>query len=269
MHTAAAAAGPSSGEPTVNPLMMTPGPLTPKSRKGEEAGKEPAAAGAAAPRTEFRVSLKRIPAPPKKLNLACKLIRGLTLQEAKSQCQLNSKRVCAFTYKLLRTAESDAVHNFGIDPKLLYVAEAYVGKGRYLKRITIHAKGRSGIRRIYQSHLFLKLSVPKIAPDAPADARPLSVHPTIHQMDKVRKWLDDQASFRRQRLDHLFAKWQEIHLQKGNLAAAENAKKLAAQPWPVSMDANFWPNGPARPFKWRGAPKFVTDRVKNRALEKA
>lgn len=45
----------------------------------------------------------------------------------------------------------------GADPVNLYVAESFVGKGTYLKRIRYHGKGMHGIMHKYYSHYFLKL----------------------------------------------------------------------------------------------------------------
>mmetsp|Transcript_44592 Transcript_44592/g.141999 ORF Transcript_44592/g.141999 Transcript_44592/m.141999 type:complete len:85 (+) Transcript_44592:80-334(+) len=44
-----------------------------------------------------------------------------------------------------------------MDDSKLFVFEAYVGKGRYLKRVDIKAKGRQGIRHKKQCHLTVVL----------------------------------------------------------------------------------------------------------------
>ena len=50
-----------------------------------------------------------------------------------------------------------AVEVYGADPVNIYVAQSFVGKGTYLKRIRYHGKGMHGIMHKYYSHYFIKL----------------------------------------------------------------------------------------------------------------
>ncbi|KAA8518442.1 hypothetical protein F0562_015916 [Nyssa sinensis] len=47
---------------------------------------------------------------------------------------------------VLATGRANAVHNHGLDPDRLLLAEAFVGKGFFKKRISYHAKGKCGIK---------------------------------------------------------------------------------------------------------------------------
>ena len=57
----------------------------------------------------------------------------------------------------LQDTQRRAVEVYGADPVNLHVAESFVGKGTYLKRIRYHGKGMHGLMHKYYSHYFLKL----------------------------------------------------------------------------------------------------------------
>lgn len=88
---------------------------------------------------------KAIRQSPKKVNLVAKLVRGMRVEDALLQLQVLVKRAAKTVYEVIHSARANASHNHGLDPDKLIVAEAFVGKGLYLKRISYHAKGRSGI----------------------------------------------------------------------------------------------------------------------------
>ncbi|XP_020575439.1 uncharacterized protein LOC110021330 [Phalaenopsis equestris] len=88
---------------------------------------------------------KDIRQSPKKVNLVAKLVRGMRVEDALLQLQVLVKRAAKTVYQVIHSARANAAHNHGLDPDKLIVAEAFVGKGIYLKRLSYHAKGRSGI----------------------------------------------------------------------------------------------------------------------------
>ncbi|RZC71709.1 hypothetical protein C5167_034869, partial [Papaver somniferum] len=47
---------------------------------------------------------------------------------------------------VIHSARANATHNHGLDKDRLLVAEAFVGKGLFKKRVSYHAKGRSGMK---------------------------------------------------------------------------------------------------------------------------
>ncbi|CAL9090763.1 unnamed protein product [Musa acuminata var. zebrina] len=89
---------------------------------------------------------KDIRQSPKKVNLVAKLVRGMRVEDALLQLQVTVKRAAKTVYQVSQSITSfNAAHNHGLDPDRLLVDEAFVGKGVNLKRISYHAKGRSGI----------------------------------------------------------------------------------------------------------------------------
>ncbi|XP_057959162.1 uncharacterized protein LOC131151774 [Malania oleifera] len=89
--------------------------------------------------------LKGIKQSPKKLNLVAALVRGMRVEDALLQLQVTVKRAAKTVYQVIHSARANATHNHGLDAERLLVAEAFVGKGFFKKRMSYHAKGRCGI----------------------------------------------------------------------------------------------------------------------------
>lgn len=115
-------------------------PLTPLLGDGKTTAKD-----ATSKRLTVQAIAKGIKQSPKKVNLVAKLVRGMCVEDALLQLQVTVKRAAKTVYQVIHSARANAAHNHGLDPDRLLVAEAFVGKGLYLKRISYHSKGRSGI----------------------------------------------------------------------------------------------------------------------------
>ncbi|MQL94227.1 hypothetical protein Taro_026889, partial [Colocasia esculenta] len=116
---------------------------------------------------------KGIRQSPKKVNLVAKLVRGMRVEDALLQLQVTVKRAAKTLYQVIRSAQANAAHNHGLDPERLIVAEAFVGKGLFLKRVSYHAKGRSGI--MVRPHCRLTVVVREITPEEEAQIAKLRV----------------------------------------------------------------------------------------------
>ncbi|KAL3625980.1 hypothetical protein CASFOL_029529 [Castilleja foliolosa] len=90
--------------------------------------------------------LKGIKQSPKKVNLVAALVRGMRVEDALLQLQVRVKRAAKTVYQVIHSARANATHNYGFDPERLLVAEAFVGKGLFKKRVSYHAKGKCGIK---------------------------------------------------------------------------------------------------------------------------
>lgn len=89
--------------------------------------------------------LKGIKQSPKKVNLVAALVRGMRVEDALLQLQVTVKRASKTVYQVIHSARANAVHNHGLDPDRLLVAEAFVGKGFFKKRLSYHSKMRHGM----------------------------------------------------------------------------------------------------------------------------
>ncbi|EIE26004.1 ribosomal protein L22 [Coccomyxa subellipsoidea C-169] len=139
---ASAAANEAAQEAEINPLLQTPGP----SRRGG-VGQEDAASSRRRlgprdrdPKTAQAVH-RAIPISPKKMAMWTDLMRRQHLDDA----------------IVLQSAKANAVHNHGLDGDRLSVDLIHVGQGSHLKKTWPHGRGRSGVRRMYRSHLTVVL----------------------------------------------------------------------------------------------------------------
>ena len=90
---------------------------------------------------------------PKKLNDVLRVIRGYSVSDAVVQCALSPKKYADVVRKVILSAAANATNNHDLDRDKLYVAEAIVGKGTFLPRVSIHGRGRSGKMHRPRSHV--------------------------------------------------------------------------------------------------------------------
>lgn len=79
---------------------------------------------------------------PRKVKIVLDLIRGKSLEEAYAITRFTPKAASELIFKLLKSAEANAVNNFELDKEKLYVAECYANQGPTLKRMRAAARGR-------------------------------------------------------------------------------------------------------------------------------
>ncbi|WVZ08780.1 hypothetical protein V8G54_022126 [Vigna mungo] len=148
-------------------------PLVPVSSLGGSKG-EDQKQKAVTKRETVQAILKGIKQSPKKVNLVAALVRGMLVKDALIQLELTIKRAAKTVYQVIHSARANASHNHGLDPERLIVAEAFVGKGFFKKRISFHGAGKSGIRM--RPECRLTVVVREITPKEEADIARLRVH---------------------------------------------------------------------------------------------
>ena len=77
----------------------------------------------------------------RKVKIVLDLIRGKKLDEAYAIVRFTPKAASELIFKLLKSAEANAVNNFGMQENLLYVAEIQASDGLRIKRFIPRAKG--------------------------------------------------------------------------------------------------------------------------------
>ncbi|XP_057445581.1 uncharacterized protein LOC130737752 [Lotus japonicus] len=148
-------------------------PLAPLSLLGSSKGEDQNQKAVSKPENVQAV-LKGIKQSPKKVNLVAALVRGMLVKDALLQLQLTVKRAAKTVYQVIHSARANASHNHGLDSDRLIIAEAYVGKGFYKKRISIHGKCRHGI--MHRPECRLTVVVREITPEEEAKIARLKVH---------------------------------------------------------------------------------------------
>ncbi|TKY65511.1 50S ribosomal protein L22 [Spatholobus suberectus] len=165
----------SSAQLLANSSEETPvlSPLAPVSLLGSSKGEDQKQKAVTKPE-KVQAVLKGIKQSPKKVNLVAALVRGMLVKDALMQLQLTIKRAAKTVYQVIHSARANASHNHGLDPERLIVAEAFLGKGFFRKRISYHAKSRSGIR--VRPECRLTVVVREITAEEEAEIARLRVH---------------------------------------------------------------------------------------------
>ncbi len=104
-----------------------------------------------------KANLKYLRTSPRKVRLVADLIRGRSVEDADKILMFIVKKSSDPLVKLLRSAVSNAEHNFGLERKNLYVAEIKVDGGPTLKRFMPRARGSVSPIHKKTSHISLVL----------------------------------------------------------------------------------------------------------------
>ena len=105
-----------------------------KPSKKVEEPKKPARTSAKAVAHDVRVT-------PRKARLVLDLIRGKGVNEALGILSNVNKAASPIVAKVVKSAASNAINNFGMSEEKLFVAECYAGDGIKMKRYLPRAKG--------------------------------------------------------------------------------------------------------------------------------
>lgn len=106
---------------------------------------------------EGRAVLRHARVSSRKAKLVIDLIRNKSIDEAYAILKYTPRNAAAILEKMLKSAESNAVNNNGLDRDNLFVAEVYATEGPTMKRIQPRAQGRAFRIRKRTSHLTLVL----------------------------------------------------------------------------------------------------------------
>ncbi|KAM3280685.1 hypothetical protein P3S67_027705 [Capsicum chacoense] len=160
--------------------------------------------------SKVQAVLKGIKQSPKKVNLVAALVCGMRVEDALLQLQVTVKRAAktvlsgkatediilevtasttnmlptvpskretascsTIVYHVIHTARANAVHNHRFDPDRLLVAEAFLGKGLFKKRLSYHAKGKCGM--MVRPECRLTVVLREITPEEEAEIAKLRV----------------------------------------------------------------------------------------------
>lgn len=91
----------------------------------------------------------------RKVKIVMDLIKNKNIDEAYGILRYTPKAASEILFKLLRSAESNAVNNNNLDRDKLYIADGFANQGPTLKRIMPRAQGRANRIRKRTSHITL------------------------------------------------------------------------------------------------------------------
>ena len=95
---------------------------------------------------------------PRKARMTLDLIRGKSVKEARAILAITNSKGSRLIVKVLNSAASNAVNNFGAKEEDLVVKETYINEGRTLKRRKAASHGRVGKHFKRTSHIYVKVS---------------------------------------------------------------------------------------------------------------
>jgi large subunit ribosomal protein L22 len=110
---------------------------------------------------EVKAYLRYLRVAPRKVRLVADLIRGKSVEEAERILNFTRKKAALPLLKLLKSAISNAKHNFNLDEKNLYVSKITVDQGPKTKKVFPRARGRADIKEKKTSHVTLILKEKK------------------------------------------------------------------------------------------------------------
>ncbi len=106
---------------------------------------------------EVKAQLKSVRISARKIKLVIDLIRNKTVTDADKILQFTKKAGVLPISKLLKSAISNAVHNFKADKNNLFIKKITVGQGTSLKRWRPRAFGRAAPIRKHTCHIDIVL----------------------------------------------------------------------------------------------------------------
>ncbi|MDP2934247.1 MAG: 50S ribosomal protein L22 [bacterium] len=92
---------------------------------------------------EIKAKLNYLHIAPRKVRLVSNLIKGMDVQEARTQLKFMPQRTSGYLLKLLDSAVSNAKNNFKIDKEGLFVKEIRIDEGVPFKRWRPVSRGRA------------------------------------------------------------------------------------------------------------------------------
>jgi len=128
---------------------------------------------------EIIASLNYLRIAPRKARLVTGLIKGLSVEKAEYQLKYSLKRSGVDVLKLLKSAKANAVNNYHLDPKDLYISRINVTDGPILKRTMPRARGSAYLIRHRSCHITLVLK--------PIDEKKIKTIEVKENVSKIKK----------------------------------------------------------------------------------
>jgi large subunit ribosomal protein L22 len=129
-----------------HPKSKSPKLLTKKERKILGIGKD-----------EGKATAKYVRISARKMKIVIDLIKGKAIDEAYAIVRYTPKAASDILFKLLKSAESNAVVNNEMNRDLLFVQDAFANQGPTLKRMIPRARGSSSPIHKRTSHITVVL----------------------------------------------------------------------------------------------------------------
>lgn len=107
---------------------------------------------------EIIAKYRKAKSSAQKIRLIVDIIRGKKVSQVFNILNFHKKKSALFVYKLLKSAVSNAEHNYGLEVRNLFIKKIFVDSGPMMKRMMPRAKGRSDRILKRTSHITVILS---------------------------------------------------------------------------------------------------------------
>lgn len=133
---------------------------------------------------EIKAKVKNLRMSPRKVRLVVDLIRKMPVDKALDQLRFLNKKPAMAVSKLIKTALSDAEHNFNLDKNNLKIKEIKVDEGITMKRWMPKAFGRATVIRKRTCQISLTLT--EIVDSGKKESRKVKVDDPV-KLDEMTK----------------------------------------------------------------------------------
>ncbi|RNE48900.1 50S ribosomal protein L22 [Corynebacterium alimapuense] len=111
--------------------------------------------------TSARATAKYVRTSPMKSRRVLDLVRGKTVAEALAILKYAPQDAAKPVAKVVASAAANAENNFGLDPRTLFISEAFVNEGPTMRRFQPRAQGRAFQIRKRSSHITVVVETQK------------------------------------------------------------------------------------------------------------
>ena len=103
--------------------------------------------------TDVTARGRQVRVSPRKMRLVADVVRGKDVNEALATLRFMPQKSAEYIFKVLKSAQATAEHNYDLDPDALYVKMIFADDGPTFKRWQPRARGRVNQKLRRTSHL--------------------------------------------------------------------------------------------------------------------
>ncbi|MEK6556992.1 MAG: 50S ribosomal protein L22 [Candidatus Margulisiibacteriota bacterium] len=104
-----------------------------------------------------KTTIKYLRISPRKVHRVMREIVGKPVSEALKMLKFLPHHSARIIYNVVKSAQSNAVHNYKLNQGALIIAEGHVGQALIMKRVTPMSRGRGGAIQKKLSHITVTL----------------------------------------------------------------------------------------------------------------
>jgi large subunit ribosomal protein L22 len=160
---------------------------------------------------------------PRKVRLVADLIRGKSVEEAKTILNFTIKKSTKDLSKLLKSAIANAKNNFQLEEKNLYISKILVNEGPKYKRWRARARGQAAEIQKKTSHITLILD--EIIKKPPKKVKKIKKVEVVEKKEKSKEITETEKSVKEIKLPAEKAKFRP-EIEKSRPKTEKDIKRI-------------------------------------------